>query len=53
MILREKSFCCTILVNLDDPLGQNVNFKVKYAQITYMLQIGARIIHCFGVILTG
>ena len=52
VILPEKSFSDNILVILDDPLGQKVNFKVKYAFSIYMLQIGARIIHCFGVILT-
>ena len=30
MILPEKSFAGNILVILDDPLGQKVNFKVKY-----------------------
>ena len=30
MILPEKSFSGTILAILDDPLGQMVNFKVKY-----------------------
>ena len=30
MILPEKSFSGTILTILDDPLGQKVNFKVKY-----------------------
>ena len=49
--LPEKSSSDNILVILDDPLGQKVNFKVKY--VIYMLQIGARITHCFGVILTG
>ena len=30
MILPEKSFSGSILVILDDPPGQKVNFKVKY-----------------------
>ena len=30
MILPEKSFTGTILVILDDPVGQKVNFKVKH-----------------------
>ena len=30
MILPEKSFSGDILVILDDPLGQKVNFKIKY-----------------------
>ena len=30
MILPEKSFSGDILMILDDPLGQKVNFKVKY-----------------------
>ena len=30
MILPEKSFPGNSLVLLDDPLGQKVNFKVKY-----------------------
>ena len=53
MILPEKYFSGTILVILDDPLGQKVNFKIKYDFNIYMLKIGARIIHCCGVILTG
>ena len=46
MILPEKSFSGNILVILDDPLDQ----KVKYDFNIYA--IGARLIHCFGVILT-
>ena len=53
MILPEKYFSDNILVILDDPLSQKINFKVKYDFNIYMLQIGVRIIHCFGVILTG
>ena len=30
MILPEQSFSGNIFVILDDPLGQKVNFKVKY-----------------------
>ena len=30
VILSNKSFSGNILVILDDPLGQKVNFKVKY-----------------------
>ena len=30
IILPEKSFSCPILVILDNPLDQKVNFKVKY-----------------------
>ena len=52
MILPEKSFSGIILVILDDPPGQKVNFKVKYVFFTYIIQIGACIIHCSGVIST-
>ena len=52
MILPEKSSSGNILVNLDDPLSQKVDFRANMI-LTYLLQIGARIIHCFGVILTG
>ena len=53
MISFEKSFSDKMLVILDDLSGQKVNFKVKYIFYIYMLQIEARVIHCFGVILTG
>ena len=49
VILPDKFISGIILVILGDHLGQKVNLKII---LTYMLQIGARLIHCLGVILT-
>ena len=52
MILCGKSFSGIILVILDDSLGQK-SISRSNMILPYMLHIGARIIHCYGVILTG
>ena len=47
MILSEKYFSDNIFAILDDPSGQEVNFKVKYDFNIYATNWGT-VIHCLG-----